>query len=67
MAISPVMEARGGLISPPVRRTDTFWRSSSMSALPLLVMTVTSWAVMNSSRPSAVELVLMKMQSPSST
>ena len=67
MAISPVIEARGGLISPPVRRMERAGCSPIRRALPLLVTTVTSRASMKSMMERAVELPLMKMQSPSQT
>ena len=66
-ANSPVIDAFGGLISPPVRMIDALGRSVRSMALALLVITVTSCAVMFEMIDSAVELALMKMQSPSFT
>ena len=59
-ANSPVIDAFGGLISPPVRMIDALGRSVRSMALALLVITVTSCAVMFEMIDSAVELALMK-------
>ena len=66
-ANSPVIDAFGGLISPPVRMIDALGRSVRSNAFALFVITVTSCAVMFEMIESAVELALMKMQSPSLT
>ncbi len=66
-ANSPERTPRGGRTSPPVRRIIPLGGAGSFCALELLVTTVTPVALMWGRMASAVELVLMKSSSLSST